>query len=274
MARGDVAQRGRSSETPPFRNVTSKATPGAARERLQTLFAPHVDSFNHFIDEGLGKSIAALEVQEVELNSMPRLRFWIDSVHAGKPVNATGKGIHYKADDAKPLYPSECRERAVSYRSQLHAVVMLQVGDDAPERIERRLGLMPVMLRSKLCNLRGLSPSQLVDRHEEGSEMGGFFVVCGHTSHRSPHLYLRLAQLSAHLTSSAAGERQRKGYPPSDRAAAQPSCGHHPAVLQESRRRLRPARGSPPLRAPRRFLPDNRIALTTLWRRQTTCGDT
>ena len=42
MASGDVAQSGRSSETPPFRNVTSKATPGAARERLQTLFAPQV----------------------------------------------------------------------------------------------------------------------------------------------------------------------------------------------------------------------------------------
>ena len=52
MASGEVAQSGRSSETPPFRNVTSKATPGAARERLQTLFAPHVDSFNQVLVRG------------------------------------------------------------------------------------------------------------------------------------------------------------------------------------------------------------------------------
>ena len=105
MARGDVAQGGGRRRHRPSEMSPQKQRLGR-RASVSRPFSPHADSFNHFIDEGLGKSIAALEVQEVELNSMPRLRFWIDSVHAGKPVNATGKGIHYKADDAKPLYPS------------------------------------------------------------------------------------------------------------------------------------------------------------------------
>lgn len=40
-------------------------------------------------------------------------------------------------------------------------------------------GLLPVMVRSKSCNLHGLSPAQLVAAKEESEELGGYFIVNG-----------------------------------------------------------------------------------------------
>lgn len=163
------------NDPPPFRNVGRKGAPAAARARLKALFGPHVDSFDHFVDEGLSRCVSSLEAQEVEHpNGGPRLRFWLESVKISKPLS-TGHGEL----EAKVLLPSECRERNLSYRGQLRAVLVTQIGDEPPERIDRRLGLMPVMLRSRLCHLRGLSPAACVQRHEESSEQGGFFIVNG-----------------------------------------------------------------------------------------------
>ena len=129
-------------DPPPFRNVGKKAAPAAARARLKALFGPHVDSFDYFVEEGLARCVAGLEAQEVEHpNGGPRLRFWLESAKINRPLS-TGHGDL----DAKALLPSECRERALSYRGQVRAILVTQLGDEPPERHDRRFGLMPVML--------------------------------------------------------------------------------------------------------------------------------
>jgi len=164
------------SDPPPFRNVTSKpGPPPGARKRLKALFSPHVDSFNHFIDEGLSQCVSALEPIEVEHPSGgPRLRMWLERVIIARPTR-----IERSALETKPIFPAECRERAVSYRGAMKATFCRQLGGGDPERIERSLGLMPVMVRSNLCHLYGFSGRQLVNKFEEGSEMGGYFVCNG-----------------------------------------------------------------------------------------------
>ena len=171
-----MAQAQSEGQKPPvFRNVTRKPAPAAARARLKGLFSPHVDSFNQFIQEGVQRCVDALDAQEVEHpEGGGRLRFWIERVEIASPIRTEAGSI-----DAKPLLPAECRERGLSYRGQVRAVLVRQVGDGPPERLERRLGLMPIMLRSKLCHLRDLSPSAMIAQHEEGSEQGGFFIING-----------------------------------------------------------------------------------------------
>ena len=41
------------------------------------------------------------------------------------------------------------------------------------------LGDIPVMVRSKNCNLDGLSEEQLVERKEDMHEYGGYFIING-----------------------------------------------------------------------------------------------
>ena len=38
---------------------------------------------------------------------------------------------------------------------------------------------IPIMLKTKTCNLTGLNPRQLIDKGEEAHEMGGYFVING-----------------------------------------------------------------------------------------------
>lgn len=142
---------------------------------MEALLAPHVDSFDAFVSEGLSSHVADLEAQEASLPSgAPQLRIWFESLTIGKPVRSDGGSL-----DVKAMYPAEARERGISYRAQLHGVICRQLGEEDPVSFSRALGQLPIMVRSKRCNLRGLSPSQLVARGEEGGEVGGYFICNG-----------------------------------------------------------------------------------------------
>ena len=41
------------------------------------------------------------------------------------------------------------------------------------------MGMAPIMVQSDLCNLKGMSPTQLVERREDHNEMGGYFLING-----------------------------------------------------------------------------------------------
>ncbi|KAG8965474.1 DNA-directed RNA polymerase I subunit rpa2 [Tulasnella sp. 419] len=52
--------------------------------------------------------------------------------------------------------------------------------NNGPEHEETRdCGLLPIMVRSSRCNLRGLSSAKLVSKHEEAEEFGGYFIING-----------------------------------------------------------------------------------------------
>lgn len=43
----------------------------------------------------------------------------------------------------------------------------------------KSLGNVPLMVKSTFCHLYGLAPADLVRRHEEAEELGGYFIVNG-----------------------------------------------------------------------------------------------
>ncbi|KAJ3008597.1 hypothetical protein NUW54_g3090 [Trametes sanguinea] len=52
--------------------------------------------------------------------------------------------------------------------------------NDGPVEVEMRdCGLLPIMVRSARCNLRGMSSAELVKHHEEPEEFGGYFIING-----------------------------------------------------------------------------------------------
>ena len=119
-------------------------------------------------------------VHRARLRARRRRRAHADERERGDENAAPHMQVDRRASEgSSKLFPCECRERAVSYRSQMRAYLMKQVGEEPPERLERRLGLMPVMVKSKLCHLRGMGPAALTAAHEESSEMGGYFVING-----------------------------------------------------------------------------------------------
>jgi DNA-directed RNA polymerase I subunit RPA2 len=77
------------------------------------------------------------------------------------------------------MFPRECREAGSSYTAPLVGLVCVQIGDGEVEKVEKRLGKIPVMVRSARCNLRMLTRAGLVQKGEEASEFGGYFVING-----------------------------------------------------------------------------------------------
>ncbi|KAH9939259.1 beta and beta-prime subunits of DNA dependent RNA-polymerase [Epithele typhae] len=104
-----------------------------------------------------------------------RLAMWYDQVTLARPM------VPDRDKDAveRRVFPAEARERLTSYRGRMTARICWQVNDGPVETETRDCGLLPIMVRSVRCNLRGLSSAELVKRHEEPEEFGGYFVING-----------------------------------------------------------------------------------------------
>lgn len=151
---------------------------------LQEAVKPHIGSFNA-LTEGPGNGILNIAVKDIGSKTVfdsndpdrtgNKLRIRVDSVQLSKPAVPTSD----KLSVDRKTWPSEARERMVSYRGRLRLKVAWSVNDE-PEITEvRDAGLVPIMISSNRCHLEGLSPDQLVLHKEESDELGGYFVVNG-----------------------------------------------------------------------------------------------
>ena len=169
---------------------------------LREITRPHIESFNALwaedpsVDapgsadklgmEGVGlleRSVQSLAPRVVFDNTGGegsasrgnRLEMRIDAVSLSRPM------VPDRAKDAldRRVYPDECRNRLVSYRGRLTARVTWSV-NYGPEQSELRdMGLVPIMVGSNRCHLRGMTSEELVAKHEEPNEMGGYFIING-----------------------------------------------------------------------------------------------
>ena len=84
-----------------------------------------------------------------------------------------------KTADGDKIYPSECRLRSLTYSAPLKATIARKFDNEPEEKVTVNLGDVPVMVRSVNCHLQGLSEEDLVRRHEDMAELGGYFIVNG-----------------------------------------------------------------------------------------------
>lgn len=84
-----------------------------------------------------------------------------------------------QSDDQGHIYPSECRIRSLTYSAPLYATICRKIDDEPEEKLNINLGDIPVMVRSNHCNLAGLNEDELVRKHEDMHELGGYFIVNG-----------------------------------------------------------------------------------------------
>lgn len=78
------------------------------------------------------------------------------------------------------LFPRECREAGLTYKAPLSIELCWQTeGVQLNQSMIKRLGQIPIMVKSKNCYLRHLSRRELVKYKEESTEFGGFFICNG-----------------------------------------------------------------------------------------------
>ena len=84
-----------------------------------------------------------------------------------------------QAKQLNKLFPWECRVRSLTYAAPLYATVARKFDNEPEEKVTLCLGEIPVMVRSKFCNLHKLTEEQLTQHKEDCFEFGGYFIING-----------------------------------------------------------------------------------------------
>lgn len=137
--------------------------------------APHVESFNYMLREGLNDCVKNMRPIQFELPNSDRVSLEISNICIQTPlIPHTVVGAR-----ERKIYPTECRQRASTYNGMVVVRLKWSINNLEMPSIDNELGEIPIMLKSNACNLNGLSPEQLVEKGEHENEWGGYFVVKG-----------------------------------------------------------------------------------------------
>lgn len=146
--------------------------------QLEALAQPHVDSYDYFLGEGMHHVIESMEGIEIE-NALTktRHRFWFENPAVSRPIRDDAGSMAAGGDQR--LFPRECREAGTTYKAPFTCDLVYQMDNLPEQRLTKRLGSLPIMLKSKACYLRNMSRRELVARKEESNEFGGTFICNG-----------------------------------------------------------------------------------------------
>jgi len=141
----------------------------------QSIVDANLESFNNFIDNELHKIIA--ENREIEPTIIPHnvdeFKIRLDKIWVTKPEITEADGSKRK------LMPAEARLRKITYAAPCHIDVSSHINGVQRETFTTQIGSIPIMLKSKYCNLYKLSKEELVQDNEDPEDIGGYFIVNG-----------------------------------------------------------------------------------------------
>lgn len=156
--------------------VKAKKLRASDFKELRELVTHHIESFDYMSDKGLEVMFNRIRpVSIIHPFTKNKLRIFLDNPQLYRPQR---EGLS-KTAMKEALFPFECRQAKISYTGTFLADVCFQYNEGPVIRERFDFGQFPVMLMSKLCNLRGADPRKLVSCKEEASEMGGYFILNG-----------------------------------------------------------------------------------------------
>jgi len=125
----------------------------------------NLDSFNDFFERRIQQIVDSLNEQLKEEKADIELgKIWL------------GKAEFIEMDGTKRnIFPSEARIRKITYSAPLYMEIGLVGKDKQVVEIAR----IPVMVKSKFCNLYGLSEEELIEKGEDPKDPGGYFIING-----------------------------------------------------------------------------------------------
>ncbi len=141
----------------------------------RSLVQSDIDSFNNFIDFELQKIID--ENKEIVPTIIPQnieeFKIKLEKIKVGKPEITEADG------SKRPIMPIEARIRKISYAAPIFLTVSSYINGTQRESFETQIGKIPIMLRSKYCNMHGLKREQVIEMGEDPDDPGGYFVING-----------------------------------------------------------------------------------------------
>lgn len=150
----------------------------------QKIAQHQIDSFDKLIESGLQKVIdeeGAIEtdIDEMDEKGKYKVRVKLGKISLGKPTVKEADGSR------EILHPAEARLRGLTYSAAINLKMNImkdyyELGTkEEGKEVEAMIGELPIMLRSKACNLHGLSDEELTKAGEDPMDPGGYFIING-----------------------------------------------------------------------------------------------
>ncbi|MEA3248501.1 MAG: DNA-directed RNA polymerase subunit B'' [Nanoarchaeota archaeon] len=133
-----------------------------------SLVESNIKSFNDFVEIRMQEIVTGIS------NSLPNEDF---EIKLGKVV--VGKPNIIESDGSSKLVtPAEARLRKLTYSAPIWMEMTINyAGQIETEKVE--LGRIPIMVKSRACNLDGMSEEELVKNYIDPKDTGGYFLING-----------------------------------------------------------------------------------------------
>ena len=135
------------------------------------LVKQHVDSYNEFLNHKIHRIVE--EVKQIEITSEEKCSVKFHKLRLEQPTVTEADG------SKRQITPLEARLRNRTYSASLYLDISLMENGAEKDRDEVYIGELPIMLKSELCYLKGLTPEELIEKGEDPNEPGGYFVING-----------------------------------------------------------------------------------------------
>ncbi|MFH0711950.1 MAG: DNA-directed RNA polymerase subunit B'' [archaeon] len=136
--------------------------------KSHSLVESNIKSFNDFIENRMQEIVTELS------NSLSTDDFEIKlgKIRVGKPniVEADGS--------SRPVMPAEVRLRNLTYSAPIWMEMMINYAGQV-ETEDVQLGRIPIMVKSGVCNLNGMSEEDLIKNYIDSKDHGGYFLING-----------------------------------------------------------------------------------------------
>ena len=135
----------------------------------------NINSFDQFIETGLQEIINENKVIEPTIipPNVDSYEIKLDKIWVDKPEIVEADGSR------REIMPTEARLRKITYAGPIMLEVSAHINGVPRENFTTQIGSMPIMLKSKLCNLNNRSREELIASGEDPDDLGGYFVVNG-----------------------------------------------------------------------------------------------
>ncbi len=130
-----------------------------------SLIESNILSFNDFIERRMQTIVDQIN-EEI---SREEIELWLGKVWMGKPQIVEADG------SIRNILPIEAKLRKLTYSAPLH----LEIGVGGKEYTTVEIGQIPIMVKSKCCNLSGMSTPELIKNFEDPFDQGGYFIING-----------------------------------------------------------------------------------------------
>jgi DNA-directed RNA polymerase subunit B len=133
-----------------------------------SLVESNIRSFNDFIENRMQEIVTELS------EGLPTEDFEISlgKITVGKPNIIESDG------SSRPITPAEARIRNLTYSAPIKMEMAINYAGQV-ETEEVQLGRIPVIVKSKACNLDGMGKEELIKNYIDPKDFGGYFIING-----------------------------------------------------------------------------------------------